>query len=361
MPRRIGVSLVILVSALVSLEFPQWVFAQRQDAQDKPSQEDVIRRRVDLVSVYFTVRDNKKRLVSDLPEDQFILTEDGRPQPIKFFAHHSDVVLNVGVLLDTGTNMPWILSEEAQASKLFVKHVVRPTDLGSIVSYASRVDVVQLPTSDEALLQQAAGSIQIGGTAIGLPDPGPAPSQHPVWLPGGGTVGINGKPVNTKDREAHLYDAIRVSTHRYLSGEVGRKAIVIVALSGDSQSESSIEDALQALLEDDVIAYVLQIYDAGRDKCDVLHIFHKDTLKDLAEATGGRMLEVRGIAKLEAALDEISDELHHQYSLGYYPENKNWDGKFRKIQISAGEKDYKVHARKGYYATLPGANQAATH
>src|SRR2546429_6847142 len=67
------------------------------------------------------------------------------------------------------------------------------------------------------------------------------------------------------------------------------------------------------------------------------------------------MLEVRGIAKLEAALDEISDELHHQYSLGYYPENKNWDGKFRKIQISAGEKDYKVHARKGYYATLPGA------
>jgi len=49
------------------------------------------------------------------------------------------------------------------------------------------------------------------------------------------------------------------------------------------------------------------------------------------------MLEVRGIGKLEAALDEISDELHHQYSLGYYPENKNWDGKFRKIQISAGE------------------------
>src|SRR5437016_11209116 len=76
MPRRIGVSLVILVSALVSLEFPQWVFAQRQDAQDKPSQEDVIRRRVDLVSVYFTVRDNKKRLVSDLPEDQFILRSE---------------------------------------------------------------------------------------------------------------------------------------------------------------------------------------------------------------------------------------------------------------------------------------------
>src|SRR6201981_3130782 len=87
---------------------------------------------------------------------------------------------------------------------------------------------------------------------------------------------------------------------------------------------------------------------------------HKDTLKDLAEATGGRMLEVRGIAKLEAALDEISDELHHQYSLGYYPENKNWDGKFRKIQISPGGKGYKLCARKVYYANPPAGNMAAT-
>jgi VWFA-related protein len=354
---RVGVSVVILVLTLVNLESPQSAFCQEKNAQDNSSKEDIIRRQVDLVSVYFTVRDNKKHLVSDLPQDQFSISEDGRPQAIKFFAHHNDVVLNVGVLLDTGTNMASILGEEAQASALFVKHVVRPTDLGHILSYASRVEMVQLPTSDVALLEEQAGSIRIGGAAIGLPDQGPPPKS--VWFPGGGTVGINGKPVRM-NREAHLYDAIRVSTLRYLSGEVGRKAIVVVALSGDSQSESSMEDALTAMLENDVIAYVLQIYDAGRDKCDVLHIFDKDSLKTLAEATGGRMLEVRGIDKLESALDEISDELHHQYSLGYYPENKTWDGKFRKIQISAAEKDDKVYARKGYYAKLPGGNLAAT-
>jgi VWFA-related protein len=186
-------------------------------------------------------------------------------------------------------------------------------------------------------------------------------------MPGsGGTVGINGRPIS-ENREAHLYDAIRVSTLRYLAGEVGRKAVVIVALSGDSRSESSMEEAVGALLENDVIAYVLQIYDASkRDNCDVLHIYGEDghgesLLRKLAEATGGRMLEVRGMGKLEAALDEISDELHHQYSLGYYPENKNWDGKFRKIQISAGEKAYKVYARKGYYANPPSGSVAATH
>jgi Ca-activated chloride channel family protein len=359
MPMRVSTFVVALVLALVRSDCRQSASAQEKTVNDKGGQESVVHRDVDLVSVYFTVRDNDKRLANDLPQDKFGVSEDGRPQAIKFFAHHSDVLLSLGVLLDTGTNMSWILGEEAQASALFVKHVVRPTDLGFILSYASRVETVQLPTSDVALLEERAHTIQTGGAAIGLPDQGP-PSSRGVWFPGGGTVGTNGKPVN-KNREAHLYDATRVATLRYLSGEVGRKAVVIVALSGDSQSESSMEDALQTLLENDVIAYVLQIHDApGRDKCDVLHIFEKDTLKKLAEATGGRVLEVRGMDKLEPALDEISNELHHQYSLGYYPENKNWDGNFRKIQISAAEKGYKVYARKGYYAKRPAADATAT-
>ena len=355
--KRVSPFPVILDLALTNLGSPPSGSAQENDPGDKVGQQDAIRRDVDVVSVYFTVRDANKHLASDLPPDKFTVSEDGRPQTIRFFAHHSDVVLNVGVLLDTGTNMSWILSEEAQASRLFVEHVVRPTDLGFILSYAARVETVQLPTSDVALLKEKAGTIQLGGGAIGLQESG-LPPPHEVRWPGGGVpVGVTGKPIHL--REAHLYDAIRTGTLRYLKGEVGRKAVVIVALSGDSHSESTMEDALQALLENDVIAYVLQIYDApGQDKCDVLHIFEKDSLKKLAEATGGRMLEVKGIGKLEAALDEISDELHHQYSLGYYPENKNWDGKYRKIQISAGDKGYKVYARKGYYANQPASKVA---
>ena len=349
-----------LSAFLLALTFAGPHSAAAQDQQPASTNEQgVVRRDVDLVSIYFTVRDNNNRLANDLPQDQFSVAEDGHSQPIKFFAHHSDVMLTVGILLDTGTNMSWILGEEAQASALFVKHVVRPSDLGFILSYASRVETVQLPTSDAALLEAQAHSIQ-NGAAIGLPDHGGPSSGGGVWFPGGGTVGTNGKHLN-QDREAHLYDAARVATIRYLKGEVGRKAVVIVALSGDSQSESTMEDALQTLLENDVIAYVLQIHDApGRDKCDVLHIFEKDTLKKLAEATGGRVLDVRGMDKLEPALDEISDELHHQYSLGYYPENKQWDGLFRKVQISAAGKGYKVHARKGYYANRPSESVAAT-
>jgi VWFA-related protein len=252
--------------------------------------------------------------------------------------------------------MAWILNEEAAATSAFMRHVVRPTDLGFILSYHARVDTLQVPTSDTEILQEKVDEIRLWATTAGTPDQAPPPLTFPGTIP---PIGPTGQPVN-QHREAHLYDALRVSTYRYLQHEVGRKAVVVVALSGDSQSESTLEDALEVLLQNDVIAYVLQIYDPPRDRshrdhCDVIHTYERDehgeeVLKKLAEATGGRMLEVKGMDKLNAALDEISDELHHQYSLGYYPENQNWDGKYRKIQIVTQQQGYKVYARKGYYA-----------
>ena len=349
MRRVMTVCLVALALTLIDMGSSIAAYSQDDGGQD------VIKKNVDLVSVYFAVRDEKKRLASQLDQQQFRVFEDGREQPIKFFAHHTDVKLNVGVLLDTGTSMAWILGEEASASGAFLKHVVRPTDLGFILSYHTRVDTIQVPTSDADILQEKVDEIRSWGTVVGTPDQTPRQLPQIAGMP---PIGPTGQPYNLH-REAHLYDAIRVATLRYLKREVGRKATVIVAMSGDSKSESTLEDAMEVLLQNDVIAYVLQIYDPPRersrfDHCDVIHTYERDehgeqVLKKLAEATGGRMLEVKGMDKLNAALDEISEELHHQYSLGYYPENQNWDGKFRKIQITAQQHGYKVFARKGYY------------
>lgn len=334
--------LVAVIFSVVSLVLPSASFSQ-----DSAAKGDVIKSNVELVSVYFTVRDNKKQLRSQLDQQDFRVFEDGKEQPIKFFAHHSDVILNVGVLLDTGTSMIPILGEEADATTLFLNEVVRPTDLGFIVSYAARPETIQVPTSDTELLDKKVDAIRSWGTVTG--------TEHAAdWpMPGVPPVGTTGQRYN-RLREARLYDAIRFATIHYLEREVGRKAIVVVAMSGDSKSESTLEDALDVLLQNDVIAYVLQIYDSHHDNCDVLHVYQHDehgeeVLKKMAEATGGRMIEVRGMDKLAKALDDISDELHHQYSLGYYPENQNWDGKFRNIQIVSQEHGYKIFARKGYY------------
>jgi len=106
MRRVMEVSLIILALAVADLGLPASAFPQSGDQKD---QNQTFKKDVDVVSVYFTVRDSHRQLASQLDQQQFHVFEDGREQPIKFFAHHTDVKLNVGVLLDTGTNMAWIL------------------------------------------------------------------------------------------------------------------------------------------------------------------------------------------------------------------------------------------------------------
>ncbi len=49
--------------------------------------------------------------------------------------------------------------------------------------------------------------------------------------------------------------------------------------------------------------------------------------------------------------DQIANELRSQYNIGYSPNNPALDGTFRKIEIHASNKDYKViQSRAGYYA-----------
>jgi len=155
-------------------------------------------------------------------------------------------------------------------------------------------------------------------------------------------------------RVARLYDAVEISVDRFLKKEVGRKVLVIAALADDAKSEATLRDALKALKENDVIAYVLEVQHAprrDRDDCDIRHIFRNEDenrIARLAVETGGRVIRVEGFEKMQAAFEEIADELHHQYSLGYRPTNQNWDGGFRKVSIDAG-KGYKIAARDGYY------------
>jgi VWFA-related protein len=160
-------------------------------------------------------------------------------------------------------------------------------------------------------------------------------------------------PQRNRDRQARLYDAVRSSVFHFLRRETGRKALLIVALSDDQHSESTLEDALMVLQQSDVIAYVVQVTDGPHDNCDVFHIFSEGKLRKLAEDTGGRLIEARGMNKMAEAFEQIAEELHHQYSLAYYPDHTSWDGRFRKIEIVARNKDYRVAARKGYFALPP--------
>ncbi|HEX9110489.1 MAG TPA: VWA domain-containing protein [Terriglobales bacterium] len=76
------------------------------------------------------------------------------------------------------------------------------------------------------------------------------------------------------------------------------------------------------------------------------------TMKEVAAQTGGKAYVNQNEIKDGIAL-AVSDE-KASYSLGYYPENKKWDGKLRTIKIKVAQGDTQLRYRKGYFAIEPG-------
>ena len=56
---------------------------------------------VKVVNVLANVYGKNGEIVRDLTRDDFLLSEDGRPQPIRYFSRETDLPLTLGLLVDT--------------------------------------------------------------------------------------------------------------------------------------------------------------------------------------------------------------------------------------------------------------------
>lgn len=72
------------------------------------------------------------------------------------------------------------------------------------------------------------------------------------------------------------------------------------------------------------------------------------SMSDIAEKTGGKAYYNRN--NIAGAVRDDMEDGAMYYTIGYYPQNKNWDGKFRKIQVSAVRPGVKLRYRVGYFA-----------
>jgi VWFA-related protein len=77
----------------------------------------------------------------------------------------------------------------------------------------------------------------------------------------------------------------------------------------------------------------------------------EDTMDRLARDTGGEVF--RNTNDLNGALQAAIADSEACYVLSYYPERKNWDGKFHNLKVVLRNKQLKVRARTGYFAVDP--------
>jgi VWFA-related protein len=81
-----------------------------------------------------------------------------------------------------------------------------------------------------------------------------------------------------------------------------------------------------------------------------------ETMRQIAAETGGKAYVNQNEIK-DGILSALADN-NAAYTLGYYPENKKWDGKYRSIKVKVDRDGAQVRSRKGYFAVDPTQEKA---
>jgi VWFA-related protein len=303
-------------------------------SQDQPAA--TVKVNVEVVQLFFNVKDKRGALIPNLTKDNFDIFEDGKQQTIKYFKAESDLPLTLGILIDSSGSQQRVLDMEKEVGGSFLESTLRPKDEAFVISFDVDITLLQDFTTSVSRLRHALNEAKINTGGVSCSG-GPIGPQGPIPCS------------STGPRGTALYDAVYLASHDELSHEVGRKAMILLTDGEDEGSRLKIKDAIEAAQKADAICYVLLIADRGFYGFGG---YHGDfEMKKLTQETGGRVIEVGNkIEKLRQAFDQISQELRSQYNIGYTPTNATRDGSFRKVEIKPKQGDYKVQARSGYYA-----------
>ena len=296
--------------------------------------QDTIKVDVNLVSVLSTVRNKSNGLVGNLEKSDFKIYEDGKEQEIKNFTRETDLPLTIGLLVDTSKSQERLVDIEKRAAYQFFSKVLRQKDEAFLMQFGAEAELLQDSTNSPKILQKGLDELRLSVPVGGL-HPGPVPTMQNL----AGTI---------------LYDAVYLAANEKLRGDVGRKAIVIITDGVDTGSKISRDKSIEAAQKADSIIY--SIYYVDRSSYGFGSFGGgggEGELRRMSSETGGQVFKVEKNHTLDDIFQEIQDEMRSQYAITYAPPNPKRDGSYHKIDIKVAGKDYRVQARKGYYAIEP--------
>jgi VWFA-related protein len=328
------------VLAIAQPPVPQQASGQQPAAPQQPGQKpedsqeptETLKVNVNVVQLFFNVKDKHGALIPNLTKNDFDVAEDGKPQTIKYFTAESNLPLTLGIMIDASGSQRNVIDMEKEVGGAFLRQVLTDKDEAYVISFDISVDLLQDFTRDVHRLQAALNKAKVN-----------------VDYSSGGIPGMGGGPVPQHNSPGTLlYDAVYLSAHDMLSKEVGRKAMVLLTDGQDEGSRLKIQDAVEAAQKADSIVYVLLCADRGF--YGGFGYSGESEMRRLTEQTGGRVINVGNkFDKLKEAFDQIAAELRSQYNIGYTPTNIKQDGTYRKLEIK-NKQGYKIQSRAGYYA-----------
>src|SRR5580704_5075296 len=345
--------------------------------ENEAAQEDQkISVEVKVVNILASVRDKKGKTIGDLTKDDFVLTEDGKPQAIAYFTKESDLPLRLGLMVDTSMSQRRVLGEERDASYGFLDHLLRvDKDRAFVIHFDREVELLQEFTASRPKLQAALQLLQTpeggmggrrgGGSSSGGNGGGNGEQGGPGgWGGGGGQRGRGGAGTL-------LYDSVYLAADELMKKEQGRKALIILSDGVDHGSRETLATAIEVAQKSDTIVYSILFKDdegfasprggfggmgggpmgggrRGGGGRMPEHVDGKKILEQISRETGGRLFEVSKKEPIDKIYAQIEEELRNQYSIGY-PVAKDATPGFHKLTLTVKKKDLIVQARDGYY------------
>jgi VWFA-related protein len=287
---------------------------------------------VNLVNILFNIRDKKGGLIGNLNKDDFKIFEDGKEQQIKYFNRETDLPLTIGLLIDVSASQMNLIEVEKNAAYQFFGTVLRKQDLAFLISFGEDAELLQDYTNSPKLLRSGLDGLRVN-SGVGGFGPGPVPTI-------------------SQPRGTVLYDAVYLAAADQLKGQVGRKVLVLITDGEDEGSRYKIQQAIEAAQKADAIVYGFWYVDRRfyMSRGMVFSGSSDSALRQMSEDTGGHVFHIDNRLPLQDAFTQLQEDMRSQYAIGYTPTNPEKDGTFRKIEIKTTNKDWKVQARKGYYA-----------
>ncbi len=262
-----------------------------------------IRMDVNLVFVPVTVTDSWDRPVTDLSASAFRVYEDNIEQKI-VSVFKEDGPVSVGLLLDTSSSMRKRIDCSIAAIGRFFQST-RAGDEFFLVRFSDHpVLVTGFTPSSQNIVRDL-----------------------PTGMPQGWTA---------------LLDAVGLGVHEMKKAKNSRRALIVLTDGGDNNSRYTESEIKDLVMESDVRVYAIGISEQYR------------FLDKLASESGGKAYYARKLDDLPGVVDRLSKDLREEYVLGYSPNNRHRDGKYRTLKVEvippASEKQINVAWRRGYYA-----------
>src|SRR5579864_1311536 len=147
---------VLQISALAALFASACIAIGQQAPAQKPDDQqptETLKLNVNIVQLFFNVKDKHGALIPNLTKNDFEVLEDGTPQTIKYFTAESNLPLTLGMMIDSSGSQRNVIDMEKEVGGAFLKQILTDKDEAFVISFDISVDLLQDFTRDVHRLQ----------------------------------------------------------------------------------------------------------------------------------------------------------------------------------------------------------------